>query len=59
MARNAIIAGIMGFMGSMLPYAGGMSLIGRIATGCVVAAVAFVYIVGTDPMIGGKQKNGK
>lgn len=55
MARNAIIAGIMGFMGSMLPYTGGMSLIGRIATGCVVAAVTFVYIVGTDPTIGGRN----
>lgn len=58
MVRNAIMAAVMGLMGSMLPYTGGMSIIGRIATGFVVAAVAFVYIVGTDPMIGGKRKNG-
>ena len=56
MVRNAIIAGIMGFMGSMLPYTGGMSIIGRIATGILVTAVAFVYIVGTDPTVTGRRK---
>ena len=55
MVRNAIMAAVMGVMGSMLPYTGGMSLIGRIATGILVTAVAFVYIVGTDPMIGGRN----
>ena len=48
MFRNGAIAAVIGIMSAMMPWTGGMSLAGRIATAIVFGAVAFVWIVGTE-----------
>ena len=54
MLRNGAIAAVIGIMGAMMPWTGGMSLIGRVATAIVFGAVSFVFITGTDPMVRSK-----
>ena len=51
MLRNGAIAAVIGIMGAMMPWAGGMSLVGRVAAGVVFTAVAFVWLVGTDSTV--------